>query len=1014
MRGWMLLSCGLLVVACGSPDEPQPSMHEVAFELRERIRKSPDHLRARAKDVVAGKNAQAIYEFVRDQIITLPPADDSLEAFSTTIRWGTPGTLRSGAGTPREHVDLLVELYTRAGLSARVMQCAPHATRIAFRDVFLRSFERTFAPDVTHEELERYGKILGSTDGSGVILDADGQARRALAERLLVASSGRGDGRSFTWELPPSIPLVEIMVDGVVTYATPWLPQGRFGESYCQSPPTQELVTAVAPMVKVTLTARSLDESAEETVLVEHSWSADQVVGQEVWVQFFSGLDPLHHLLAPLSASRSFTPALVLRGKADEAKPVTEMITGTAFTSTADLLTQDDEGNISINGVLMGDGERSPEDEGRVASLDLSVDGRSFPLVKLSVDALDAAGVSVTGLAARSFNVFEDGMLTSARLHHNTSSPPRVLFLVDKSGSVPLEFQGENLAELGRQLVQRIRPNAPGAEFNACGVQSGGCYLSDDWTQDATVLGDRLKNVWSYGSDLWESLARSMTVGATVVVFITDGDATDELTAWKAMIEGGVPTVTVGVGSVKEETLEKISELTGGVSVSVQSTAAAANAVVEFVGEHHPDPYRLVYRANLDGASTRVVRVEIKERPITTSGSYDVPASTKPMGFGGLWLTVEVDGRKVTRTLAGLGPAAVGQLATQTDVDEVLAQYFGNAFVSFSGFGATLAQWFDELITARLSLEPLLEALASDDLEVMLDGLAVGYIPYSGKVELVQAPLPNALTETTLTFPTGLRAVLMTQSPRFGVGMSSKLDILPITSWHTVADDADLAWTTTLDRTATLALAEANAYGTNTISLTQDYNLVPAMHGSVATTLEAGGATSELAARFDRAAQDLGSDAFYLLPDTPNAGAFWAIDIRSGAVLGLLPDGSGGSSAICESDDLSRDMAALSLLNNLAGLMGMPPGLGGIISLSIAIQTAILRDALIVSVLPPSGISSDDFDRLLDAAKGDVNGIRNVLLRAAGGAVPGGGGPTTADSTKEDLSVLFKPPPEGC
>jgi hypothetical protein len=97
------------------------------------VRASPDHLPARAANLVAAGDPASLYEFVRDEIVTYPPRVDSLTASDTTIRWGTRATLRGGAGTPREKADLLADRCYRPVSRLRSGQARPMAGSIQSR-----------------------------------------------------------------------------------------------------------------------------------------------------------------------------------------------------------------------------------------------------------------------------------------------------------------------------------------------------------------------------------------------------------------------------------------------------------------------------------------------------------------------------------------------------------------------------------------------------------------------------------------------------------------------------------------------------------------------------------------------------------------------------------------------------------------------------------------------------------------------------------------------------------------
>ncbi len=1012
------LVSSLLISACGDAGPQRSPEYKAYTQLREKVRTSPDHLRARAKEVVASSQPQAIHDFVRDQFLVLPPAAHSLNGFESRVRWGSAGLLRSGAGTPREQVDLLVELFQEAGFSAVAMQCTP-MDALNFREMFQQSFQRRFAPDLTLTELQKIAVTMGgSVEGEDMVLDPGGEERRLLADKLSAALDDTRSPRGFDAYGPRMVPVVALEIDGDTKYLAPWNSGAGFGDSPCAEDPSEELPPSESPEVRITLSARGV-EPGEATVLVEHTWNAEELVGNEVWIQFLSDLDPKSFLLRPFDAPHSFTPVLSLRSKVDESVIVNESVPGTGITSSGDLITESPDGSVLINGELLGGSEASPEQEARVASIETFVDARNFPNIELNLLALDSQGLSVEGLRAASFEVLEEGQAMRTRLLRELPATPRLLFLLDQSGSVPDAFQGENMKLLIAEFVQEIGAQDPDAEYLVCGVF--GC-APNDWTQDAAELQGQVEDVQvaSFGSDFWSALADVMQYDQTIVVLISDGDFTDELTdERRATITAGVPVVTLGVGPVVQETLDLITALTGGDDTLVETQQEASDAAVAFLRNTKRPPYKLVYRAPLDGSAIRNLQISMRAETPGDTASYVRPETDKAIGFAGLWLTVESNGRSVTRSLAGMDDMSQSYEGTQEDVDEVLAQFFGTALVSFSGYGPTVAHMFDEMLTARLSTESVVRASESGDLDEMLDALSDGYISYAGKVELVQAQLPQGRPGDGLTYPEGLRAVLINRAPRFGMGMVSKLDILPLTTWQSVALDAEEAWQTTLERTLTLALAEAAAFPVNAVALTGDSEFLVATFYSMEEVLLSAGVDGEHIRVLREAASnnlpDGASSMLYVIPNQPMPQAFWSVDGGTGDVLSLLLDGSGGSALACESDQLTRDSAAASLLQTFAGLTGLlPPGIGTWVSLGLTMRLIAARAAVILGTIGDPNVDADELQRLSDKLQQDLRDMIKNLAKSGLPKLPGQEAFEIGDSIGSSIGQLTRPTPEGC
>lgn len=1004
--------------ACDGKDSLSQAPEFKAYQdMREAVRSSPDHLRARALDVVQSKDPEAIYRFVKDNFQILPPSENGLHEMSSKVRWGSAGMLRSGAGTPREATDLLVELLNQAGLDALAMECEPTSdfqnADGQLQTTFLHPVEPVFDPGLDDSDVERFGKKLKEQttpiSPESVFLDPDGTERMALLNRIL-ESVGEFRGEASDWWGLNSIPIVAIDVRGGRQLLTPWYSTADFGVHYCEGEPLA-LEPVSAPPVKITLSALSPDED-EELVLVSHEWPASELVGNEVWIQFVTDMDAKAFLQTPFDAPHSFTPALVVRSKTDEKSAVLDTQLGDAFTSYGEMITTADDGTITIDGHQLVNPEALSGAIERVASIETNVRPSNFPFVELEVLASDSQGESVEGLIGTSFEIEEDGIPIAARMYRQEPEPPRVLFLLDQSGSIPEEFRGQPTRQLVRDFEERIVADRPGTQFMVCGVDD--CALND-WDLSVNEFDiTRVINNTFGGSDFWAALAGAMVKEPSVVVFITDGDFTDELSdEFRRSIVTGVPVITLGVGPVVPETLDLIDELSAGVSSHVDTPDEGLAATIEYLQNTAFAPYKLVYRASLEGQAHRDVRVRINDAE--DNSSYDVPETIKESGFSGLLLTVEMNGESVTRTLAGQGPR--GDFSPQHR-DEVLAQFFGTAFVSFAGYGATQAQMLDEVLTAKLSTEHLEEAKTSGDLDTMLEALSKGHIQYSGEIEFVQSRLPESSTEATLTYPDGLRAVLSNTSPRFGTGVIRKLDILPLTDWHTVSLDTDLSWKTTLEKTLYLALAEADAHDHNAISKTEEFEWIQTDYSDMPESLMDAGIDEQRAREIKQVALNTPGiwDTSYLVPITPYPEAFWAVHQETGAVLGILLDGSGGASAICEDDAAQRAATLANLLTTFGGLAGViPAGVGGWIGLGISLHVIGTRAAIIIGTMATPGISPEQTQALADALQNDLEKIfTGIATGGITGLHPISGLLNTTKGIFGDLSALLKARPAGC
>lgn len=977
------------------------SPHELLFDtwgsLRRSIRNSPDHLPARADRLVAEADPEAIYEFVRDAIGTLPPRTIGLQGAERQMRWGARGTLRAGAGTPRAKAELLASLYRRAGFEAAVVQGHPDED-VDLRAAILRPLDRAFDPSVSSSELSEWITDLGGTLPVPPlpVLDSDGSQTDALVGHLTPLIEPESLPNEFDWSEPAFIPLVRVTIAGEVTYANPLVVTGRFGRPYTTDEPVDSDSAASLP-VHVTLSARRADGDGALVPLVQGDWSAEDLVGRQLRLQFVPDGDIETNLSLPFDSPRTFTPVLALEGSDLSAQAIHDLsVAGSSITPSGDVVERLDDGSLRIDGQRVGAGERSMELESKVHDVAVTASTAEYPLVQLEVRATTETGESVEGLPASSFSVEEDGAAVPFWLVQNTAPSPRVLLLFDDSDSVPEQFRGAGAFDLGHSVAEEIHRRAPDARFRVAAV-NGGAAFAGSWTDDLSALDDQLTTYDGYGSDLWTALADAMDADPTAVVFITDADPVDELTDdLESHIRNRAPVVTIGVGPYVQTNLDTFASMTGGVSVPVSDRSEAVDAVVDFVNSDDVPAYTLVYEAPDGESGSRTVRVSIRDTDIAATASYDAKDPGTGGRLAGLYLTVDVGDSSVVRTLAGLPREQPIEQATPGDVEEVDASLFGSAVLSFEGAGPTLSQWLDDALSAKLTLRPLVDAVQARDKQQILAALEQGYRPWTPELMMVQTLPENDDPARAVTFPTSLRVSLVVDQPRFGDGFVRRVDILPLGPLASIARDGETAWEETLRQSARIAVAESATLKTSTLSLLGSESLAvnePDFLRTLPSDLD--GAVRD---QWNAATRFLPWDDILLIPNDGEPVAFWAVNKKTGSLLGVLDDGSGGARERRElMQQLRSSLMMLDALDLVAGLKGASPGLGAWISLQKVVLESLVRSTIIIDMaLDPDYEGPIPESRIDDIMEGFVCGqlkgqVTGMLSAAPGKLAPHAG-----------------------
>jgi hypothetical protein len=960
-------------------------------EMREAVRRSPDHLPAEAARVVAGKDPEAIFKFVRDRIATMPASADDLGGADRTL-WGERGTLRGGMGTLRDKAELLVALYRRAGFEANVVE-GPAADGPAAVGRILRDARRVgpppFQPGAVAADLARWRTVVGPASGTRTGRPIPGPTDaevRALAERVLAALPADAAATatlSLTPSAAPIVPLVAVTVGGAVRHANPAYADLAFGTSGVTGEPTPAPPVRPPGKARFSLGVVTTTSGRDPIELAALELDTQELVGRSLYAAFVPPVDATAFKGTRRDEVRVFAPALFLRGPdLDQAEHARLTAVGKALTLDGDTVEVKSESDVTLGGQAIDLGETPPDRLAAVARLEVSADASRFPVVELRVAALDAQGASVPGLTGRAFSMGEDGKPVAGMLVANRPRPPRVLFLLDRSDSLPADFRGEAVGALVRGIATRVRAEAPGAEFRVFSV--GGGVDEGAWVSDPEAVGRAAVSQPGTGSDLWAALASAAEIAPTVFVFVTDGEAEF------APSEGDIaklvdlaPGVLVAVGTttdVARTTLARMARLTGGEVVTGPDATRAADEVVPRLLREARSPYRLRYRAPADGNPRREVTVTLTGRPPSGRALYDVlagPERRPARRLVGLLLTVTLPGeRAVTRVLAGLRAPVPDMPATL--FDDVEAALLGATELRFEGAAPTLAVQLEESLAYKLALEPLANAQRARDAGATLEAYLKRPVP--------RAVVPRALLTRLSTdgeypiFPGGLRAAAFTSAPRANGTLRHSSDLLPVGAHHTPAATARASLESTATATARLSLWEKAIFKRSAAAVLASGTLVALPSRDPATAFPA--LTPAQRARWALALEDYSED-WVVVPEGGHPLALMAVDRATGALLAVGQTGGGDG----ETDCLMGLLDLADFLSSLAALGGALGTTGAVwLDLQLTLMRKLLGATVVIAGGRTGGGSPTDFSDLPEPISDAILG--QLIERLAASGIP--------------------------
>lgn len=898
-------------------------------EAREAMRLSPDHLPARAEALVAEGDAEALFAFVRDQVQVYPPSTDGFAEAIRARRWGSRATLRGGAGTPREKVELLAGLLQRAGFEVRRLWGEADPAKIDGRALLLGAEAPAFAPAIDDDAATRWRAAIQPPARERSAIDPDGSRARALAAGLARLLP---DAASAPFDFSVGrIPLLEVKIDGEWRAANPIGAPLALGDPGTLGAPQPDHSSPMStPEIRVTLEAARSDAPYRRFPLVSRSFSTEDVAGRRIHVGFSPPVPAQRLARMDPRLLRDFVPVIGVVGHDLDAEASAALAaSGDILTLGGDVIVPGSEGP-TVNGQAL-----APADPGapaRVARIATRVQAAAFPQVRVAVEAVDAEGRPVDGLAASDFALAEDGQARPFTLLRNAAPPPRVVLLFDVSSSMPEAFRGDASMALAERLVDALYAQWPAAGFQVATISYGASLAAPGWAMDHAAARARLAQLRTTlsASEIWTALDQVQQLQPTLVILVSDGDTGDTLSGpVRDRLGRSAPVFSIAVGEAHRDFFAEVSRITGGSDVAVADTGQAVAAILDQLARRQAESVELVYEAPREGPARRSVRLAMaaSDPAPAGEGAYDVPGNpSTPRALSGLYLTLSMGGSSHTVTLAGhaLPWEVPGTGVTAAELEDVRGALLGRVLIAVEGAAPKPSVLVEDWILDKLALEPLWQAVAADDEAAMVEAWSRGLPATPGALALAHAPLPGARGRDGLTFEATPRLAAMIQKLVPDGRYTRQLSYFPLSRWRTAADDPRRAWTQTLEATAGLAVVEAALLPGNSTLKALEGRTLQALAPAQARLQP--GLDSLANARWAALAHGFDGQYWRLLA-APEPDGAWSVHLPTGSMIGLLPDGTGGSAAqVCDSYRAAKQ--ALGLASVLGSAGGAGPALG--------------------------------------------------------------------------------------
>lgn len=902
----------------GAADDAGDPRAEVWRALRDHARGAADHRVAEAERLVAARDLEGLFQFVRDRVGQVPLPGPNADRVQL---WGPEAALRGGLGTPYEKAALLAELLQRAGFQAAIYSgnLRPESIEAANRQAVGPMDPEALGLSVPEAELEAWRTRLGFPAWPAAsAIDPDGALADTLADTLL----GQLPAETAPYEAPGRaarrIPFVEVERDGQTIELCPGVAGAQVGERHYGS--GRGTVNPLpVPTLRVRVWARQTPREGrpEARTLVELEASAADFAGRTLVASFAPPVPLGELLLNRLDDLRVFQPALVLTrpGDDDEAARA-RSASGAVLTLAGDELRLEGD-EVWLGGEPVSRAEApSPGRGPQVRTLVGELSAGRFPEVRVRFDALDADGERVDGLDLSELVVTEDGARRVAALRQSRRAP-RVVFVLDLSTSVPEAFRGAGARALLGELASELE-SVPGARARV--VSLGGYDRSHAYVRTSTALLAQFDALRPSGSVVFEELAATAEFDPDLVLFVGDGQSPEtSVERYEAQIAAGGPVLALGVGAVDATVLERVAALSGGQYLVVEEVEAAKQLMRGFI-TGRARSYELRYVADRTGTATRSFELSVSgasAAPLVSS--YRPPAELGPPdGLVGLYLDVTQGGRTITRRLGGLSPEAPLAATTTRHLDEVHAALLAGASLRFEAGPPSVSLAVDEILTRRLRAFETVTRVPSLP-EVVAD-LELGRDPgFDPSLWLLASPLGHGPEERT--FPTELRVVLERRELDFERTRAVfALDILPFGGLRTIHPDPAEGRRLSLRRSLEAAVVEAAWHEESTASLLSGQSLRATPGGACC-----GFADPALEAEWRILTAPYRSGYQLVLPSSGTPRAFYAVRAVTGEVVAVLPDGSGGGREEARAR-VERAQRGFQIADQLLSLAGVNTG----------------------------------------------------------------------------------------
>lgn len=886
--------------------------YKIWEEMLMALQTCPDFLEGRIKTLIALKDAEAMFNFVRDEIYLMPGTNASIGSIGTQFKWGIKGVLRYGMATPREKAELLHHMYSEAGITSKVVYERTNIEPDEAKAFFLRPIQRKLTVEVSKKQWKQWAEKLrtnADTDYKIPTFDPNFSKTNALTENLWNFIPDNENLKvpkfDFRWDNYRT-PTVEFQLNGITKYAHLFDAAVPFGELKNNGSISKAGDVALnEETVEITISCREAIHPDNEFELISGSWKSRDLIGNQIHFVCLNGLSLVQSAVTPIGNLRIFTPSLAFQDFNAALEKMQEYsFIADPFTLEGEKIILPENNAENTDVILNTSSENLLK---KVDKVSLKAQPINHRLVKIEVEPIDSQGKIIEGLKAGDFK-FSDNKRPVQVLMESNRKTPKVLILYDASLSMPKDYYGEQMDAFVASLQEKILSNFPAAIIEK----------------------------WKTPSELFTWLLKASKTNYDLIVYATDGDNNDayhekHLEAY----QNGPPALILNVYNSEaahtQKTFDKMAEITNGLVLPAKDQKAVLEKIVEFINAMRIPPYTFSCYASSE-VQHEVLLTMDKER-FQETANFELLANPNPndlnQGIIGIYLSLKVGNKLTKRVLAGWDPITQkNQKPTKLHYSDVKGLILGGTTFYFEGEGPTLAASLADLLKYKLSTRAWGEALLQDDLETAQTEFEKGGFQFRPNIMTLMAPIENGVTNNTFTFASGIRIGVYKQKLNIeNKKATQSFDFLPTSNYVSFTNQNENAFKINLQKTAQLAIREAALFNQSTFAELIDKTLIERVNAITANWFDREERKTDTLYWKERVQR---GDGQYKIFDVSGLSkAYWQINAQ-GELYGILEDETGGGSSEEILQQLSDIMAVLTVVIALLQEMKALNPIGGV------------------------------------------------------------------------------------